>query len=156
MLLFLRNIPLGCTRDELKRFVRQTIRNGWLARLLYHPRVEKTDILKMKARDSSQWEFHGLVRISPSSAGPMVMQLLRESTLRGHKLHVQSYRSRRIHDRRRAYTDPRLLGFDDRRVAQRRRDLKLTTLRPVLQSQTRIGPGKGYEFRLRKRRPPTR
>ena len=153
MLLLLNNIAPGCTRDELKHFVRHAIRNGWMARLLYHPKVEKADILKIKVKDSHDWEHHGLIRISPSSAGPMVMELLREGKLRGRSVQVRGYRSRRRHDRRRAYTDPLLLNFSDRRALQRRRDIRLATTRPALRKAERFPPTRGYEWRLRKRGP---
>lgn len=151
MLLFLCNIPSGSTRDELKRFVRMAIRTDWMARLLYHPKVEKADILKIKTKGHSTWEHHGLVRISPSSAGPMVMELLRQRKFRGRGLDVRTYNSRRLHDRRHAYTDPLLLEFKDRRDMERRRDLKLSTTRPAMRRVEYLNPNKGYEWRIRRR-----
>jgi len=151
MLLFLRNIPSGSTRDELKQFVRLTIRTSWMARLLYHPKVEKADILKIKHNGSNNWEHHGLVRISPSNAASMVMHMLRQRRFRGRALQVRPYQSRRLHDRRRAYTDPALLEFNERRKSDRRRDLQITTTRPSLRRSDPAPALRGDDWRRRQR-----
>ena len=150
MLLFLYDIPPGVSREELARVVRAIVHGGWLARLFYHPRVEKADILKIRVRDSRTWEHHGLIRITPSNAGPVVMEMLRKTRLWGRLPDVRAYHSRRPYDRRRAYTDPCLLDFPERRQSERRREQQIVTTRPG-DSRTTNAPPQRYDWQTRHR-----
>ncbi len=133
MMLFLRDLPHGTTREALKSFVERHLPEGWLLKMFCRPRVIKSDVLKMLDETSGDRELHGLIRITPKRCGNHVIKRLNGLVLMGKPISVRPYVRRHRHDRRVTHTDPALLPFPDRRKPPaRRRHMHMTTSRPVL------------------------
>jgi hypothetical protein len=131
LMLFLRNLAPGTPRDELARFVAERLRAGLVNRLL-RPRLEMVEILKVQDPRTGKPEYHGLVRVLPDCCAGSVLRQLHGRLFRGLRLDARRYVARSSHDRRSAYTDPRLLPFAERRQEARRRpNLEVKTLRPA-------------------------
>ena len=130
MMSYCKNLPLGTNNVEFKRFLEHRLRAAWMISALFHPKVVKANVLRVKDRTTGTWECQGLIRILPDICGKPVLRHLNGVKFYGRELAVRPYFPRHGHDRRVAYTDPRLLSFPDRREQTRRREnLLFTTAR---------------------------
>jgi len=121
MLLFVRGLPKGISRNELMRVVQAAIRAKIPLPFRHKRRVTRCEILHILDRSSGRMERHGLVEVIPDKAGLLALRRLNHSRIHGKMVEVHPYRRRSYQrDRRiRRFQDYALDG--ERRVKDRRR-----------------------------------
>lgn len=121
MIIFLRNIPLDTKKYELASFITPVFSNCFLGRPTTHISVEDIEILSIHDVDSNVLEKHGLVRVFPNEVGKRLIKHLDGRFFKQKSIKVREYviRSASNDPRNNAAGTP--VGFDDRRVGDRRR-----------------------------------
>ena len=124
VMLFLRRIPEGVTRKELKRFLRSRVEGLGSRPFSLRAAVCDCSILCIIDPESGAREYHGLVEVQPAQAAMRAIEALNGKPLRGRPIEVHRYRHRSpLRDQRQAAaTGAPDTGTD---ADRRRRNLKI-------------------------------
>jgi hypothetical protein len=93
-MLFLRRIPEGVTRKELKRFLRSGVAGLGSQPFSLRTAVCDCSILCITDPESGTREFHGLVEVQPAPTAMRAIEALNGEHLRGQPIEVRRYRHR--------------------------------------------------------------
>lgn len=124
VMLFLRKIPEGVTRKELKAFIQRTVKEFDNRPFSLKTAVCNCSIVSITDPGDGSREYHGLVEVQPAKAAMQAIAALNGKRLRGHPVEVRRYRHRS------PLRDPRdgLIGYalgTNEDAERRRRNLKI-------------------------------
>lgn len=94
VLLFLRHIPTGVTRKELKSFVRKAVKEIDHRPFTTRTTVGNCSILCITDPERGTREYHGLVEVQPAPAAMQAIEILNCKLLRGRPIEAHRYRHR--------------------------------------------------------------
>lgn len=129
MWVFLRQIPKGCTRKELGKFISKGLKPSWMFfPFPSYAKAKRCEILQIFNPETKTTEYHGLVQIDPSKAALPVIERLNGRKLKGRSIEVHKYfRRSPLRDRRLILSD-RENGQEFRRQDRRRDRLRSRVL----------------------------
>jgi hypothetical protein len=106
-MIFLRKLPEGVTKKELKNFIKTTVKELDSRPFSLKTAVCNCSILCISDPESGTREYHGLVEVQPATAAMRAIEALNGKRLRGQPVEVRRYRHRS------PLRDPRegLLGY---------------------------------------------
>jgi hypothetical protein len=124
MWVFLKGITGECSARDLAKMVNRFVKPGWslFTSKTNGIEVERSKVYKTMYNRCSQWEYHGLIYISPPESAHKVIGRLNASAKRGRALRAHPYiRRQPTRDRRRLILDQTHPFPDERRRQDRRR-----------------------------------
>jgi hypothetical protein len=92
--LFVRALPSGLSRRDLKTFVTGRLKDAGIRGSLLLNVCSNCSILKITDRDTGREEFHGLVEIQPARIAVQAIEALNGALLGGQRVEVRRYRHR--------------------------------------------------------------
>jgi RNA recognition motif-containing protein len=95
MQVFIRKLPRGVTRKDLRAFVESGLE--WRGPLPFRTRGEVRDcrIIVIHDHKTGEMDRHGIVSIHPEKAAEQVIKRLNHSRLHGRRVHLHQYFSRK-------------------------------------------------------------
>ena len=125
MWIFIRQIPKGTSREELRKFVTKGQKPSWMfLPIPSRTKVKRCEILQIFNPGAKTIEYHGLAQIDPSKAALPIIARLNGCELKGKPVEVRKYFRRSSHRDRRRSLDVRALEHDNRRQDRRRERLR--------------------------------
>lgn len=118
MILFIRKIPKGTLPSELHDFVSPALKGGLFAE---SGQIQKVEILAIKIKETSEYEFHGLVHIDSDTAAKRALNKLRGSSINGMPVTFHEYTQRNWHNDRRETQTTQPAEIMEKRIKDRRR-----------------------------------
>jgi hypothetical protein len=94
VMLFLRKVPEGVTRKELKGFIQTTVKEFDNRTFCLKTAVCNCSILCITDTEDGSREYHGLVEVQPAKAGMCAIEALNGKMLKGQPMEVRRYRHR--------------------------------------------------------------
>lgn len=94
MMVFLRGLPEGLKRKELKAFVQASVRSRDDHSFYLKAKVCNCAILRITDRSNGDVEHHGLVEVQPARAAIRAIDELNGTVLKGTRIQVRRYRHR--------------------------------------------------------------
>lgn len=124
MMIFLRGLPDGLTRKELKSFILRAVKPPHMRSFFLKAAVTSCTILRITDHSNGATEHHGLVEIQPAKAAIRAIDELNGKTLKGSTIEVRRYHHRTpLRDRRRNRI--KRDHPDNRQEDRRRRHIKI-------------------------------
>ena len=124
MIILIPDLGENTTPEQLYQFVSSCMKNVWLLPVFSRKgRLEKCEILRIKARDSSQVQYQGLAYVDDDMTGQALIKQLSNCHLTGSALKPRIYHSRSaVKERRVNLSDSENIAIVDRRRTDRRRN----------------------------------
>jgi hypothetical protein len=94
VMLFLRKIPEGVTRKELKAFIRSAVKELDNRPISLTKAVCNCTVLCISDLENGSREYHGLVEVQPAKAAMCAIKALDGKKLKGRPVEVHRYRQR--------------------------------------------------------------
>ena len=121
MLVFIQNMPVSVSSEELQRLVNDAMNRSWFP-FRRRGSIENLDIIRVHDRDNETVEHHGLVDIEPDGTALAALKRLNRSVIRGGQIIASPYAVRSAYrDRRGHKPHAEDLSVIDRRKRDRRR-----------------------------------
>jgi hypothetical protein len=124
-MLFIRRLPEGVTRKELKQFIQTTVREFGERPFSLKAAVCNCSIVCISDSEDGTREFHGLVEVQPAKAAIEAIRVLNGTKLHGVPLEVRRYQHRSPLRDQRDDAPPSLFEDSDLAPDRRRRNLKI-------------------------------
>ncbi len=123
MNIFIRRLPESTTYRELVNFVMGGLKpQPHKLQFRSSGQITRCEICRIHDKDSGLTEFHGMVRVEPSSAALRVINRLNGSSLKSKNMEVRKFFHRSDHrDRRRNESGPPPAKILEQRKRDRRR-----------------------------------
>jgi hypothetical protein len=118
MILFIRKIPKGTLPSELHDVVSPALNGGLFAT---SGQIQKVEILAIKIKETSDYEFHGLVYVDSDIAAKRALNKLRGTSINGMPVTFHEYTQRNWHNDRRETQLPATANIQEKRSKDRRR-----------------------------------
>ncbi|MGR8942414.1 MAG: hypothetical protein ACU83V_02815 [Gammaproteobacteria bacterium] len=130
MIIFLRNIPINTKKYEIATFIEPVFNDCFLGKSTTKVSVQDIELLSIQDMDSAALEKHALVRVFPKEVGIRVIQRIDGAFFKNTPIVAREYVNRSSANDPRNTNQDVAIGFQDRRVFDRRR-------RPLMNSWQR-------------------
>jgi RNA recognition motif-containing protein len=94
VVLFLRNLPIDFSRQDLKKFVQSELKKAGIRGTPLRSPCSNYTVLRITDRSSGTREYHGLVEIQPARIAMQAMEVLNGKMIAGKPVEVRRYRHR--------------------------------------------------------------
>lgn len=124
IMLFLRGLPEGLKRKDLKTFIQAVLKSADNRPFYSKATVSTCTILKITDQSNGTVEHHGLVEVQPAKAAIQAIETLNGKGLRGARIEARRYHHRTpLRDPRRTEIAPD--HSENRREERRRGNIKI-------------------------------